>query len=265
MLDALILNRNLKKVTDALVKTLESNVRNIDFVAVIDSGSRSEEVSERTVTRADSTEAAIYGLRLNRGFNLGINWWLAERKESDWILLLPNDAELHHIDDLGLSQVMEQYPHAAAIYPISPDSGYEISLGDRRSGLIWNLQEGPVILSRHFCELLTKNASTVFDPQNFRGYLSFLELSLRAYANNFPIIGTANIAFRENETHLLSKAHLIGTEDLSQNLQLFVEEGERWLSIKYGLSDRWSFENLVRLAFEEFLKVNPCMKLEEVV
>lgn len=265
MLDVLILNRNLRQVTDALVDDLEKRLPSGALVGVIDSGSREAEISKHTVVGDSSISARVSGLRINRGFNLGISWWLTSRPHVGWVLLAPNDAEIVHWDQGKLEHLLQDSASAAAIYPVASGSGYDIALQPRDAGLLWNIQEGPIVLNRDFCELLTQQDSKVFDDNNFRGYLSFLELSLRAYANNLPIVATSSISFRENEEHLLTKSHLIGTEEMSQNLRLLVSEGEKWLANKYGFSDRWTFENMVRVVFDEFVRVNPNQHLEEIV
>lgn len=265
MLDILILNRNLKDVTDLLVADVKSRVSGNSLVGVIDSGSRDEEVSRHTVVQEDGLDAKLKGLRVNRGFNLGIDWWLRGNPQSDWLMLLPNDAEICRWESNSFERLLETDLALAAIYPIAPRSGYANALEPQESGLLWNIQEGPIVLSRKFCEMMVSGKSRVFDPENFRGYLSFLELSMRAYANNLAIAGTTLVSFSENEDHLLSKAHLIGTEEMSHNLKLLIEEGEDWLLSKYGLRDRWSMENIVRLLFDEYVRVNPGLGLREIV
>ena len=47
------------------------------------------------------------------------------------------------------------------------------------------------------------------------------------------------------------------TESFSLNKQLLISEGQKWLFKKYGIFDRWAFEKIIRLLYEEFLKVNP--------
>ena len=50
------------------------------------------------------------------------------------------------------------------------------------------------------------------------------------------------------------------TESYTLNKQLLIKEGEIWLLQKYGLLDRWSFETILRLIFDEFLLRNPTYK-----
>lgn len=265
MLDTLILNRNLADVTNVLVEQTRSFAPKDSFVGVIDSGSRPEEISPHTVVRDHTLEARIRGLRINRGYNLGIEWWLSNRKDVEWLLLMPNDSEVVSWSNLEFRASAESYNRVGAIFPIPPKSGYEEALGTRNHGLVWNLQEGPIALNRRFCESLVGPTSSVFDPDNFRGYLAFLELSLRCYAKNFAIVGTNALKFSEREDYLLSMYHLIGTEEVSENFRLLVQEGNEWLKTKYGFDSRWELENMVRLAFEEFIRTNPEVELKEIV
>jgi hypothetical protein len=255
-LDVLILNRNLKSVTDRLFDNFIDN-RHINIIGVIDSGSRDEEVSANTVVRDASIEALLHGLRINRGFNLGINWWRNQPTESSFLLLLPNDTELIEFDIDGLIRGLEGFRNIAAILPLSQNSPYTEILPESRLGLVWSINEGPILLSRKYVDFQSKCSSLVFDDNNFRGYLTFTELAIKSYANNFGILATDFISFRENESYLQTKHQLIGTEPLEDNARLLLDEGRVWLARKYGLSDGRSFELIARLLFEEYLRVHP--------
>ena len=112
---------------------------------------------------------------------------------------------------------------------------------------------------------IIKNQVKVWYPDNFRGYLSFMELALQIFSANIGLVATDLISFSENQSHLLHNHHLIGTEPIAKNLELLIEEGEKWLAHKHGLGDRWSFEMIARLAFEEFMRVNPELRFPALV
>jgi hypothetical protein len=78
--DVIILNRNLKAVTEQLVTHL-AKLDGIGGVYVADSGSTDTEVSSHTIARDDSEFARVNGLRINRGFNLGLLEWLKLQKQ----------------------------------------------------------------------------------------------------------------------------------------------------------------------------------------
>jgi len=254
-LDVLILNRNLKEVTDALVSNLYIQT-GVKFVGVIDAGSVSDQVSKHTVVKNSSIEAKSLGLRLNRGFNLGIDWWIHQSDRSDYLLLLPNDAEIASFDAPNLFSSLYSLRNqvkVAAVIPLSSDSPYLHILPEKRVGLGWSFNEGPIILNLEFIEFILQCGSEVFDSTNFRGYLSFVELALKVYANDFALVATDYLSFTENESHLQKHHELIITEQAQENARLLVMEGSAWLGKKYAVSDGICFENIVRLIFESFL------------
>lgn len=263
-IDVLILNRNLKSVSDRLANSLERYPL-VSQVHIIDAGSRDSEVSERTLV-ADRGELALaQGLRPSRGFNLGLDAWSHLENKASWVLLLPNDSELLNDDFDGLLMKIENIPEIVAAVPTSPESPYENLLDDNGVALGWNFHEGPLLLRSTFALNQLKNKGHFFDPQNFRGYCSFLELALQTYSQNYAIVSTNLVSFSENESHLLSNYELIGTEPLSENQRLLISEGERWLTSKYGYQDRRNLELVCRLVFEEFLSVHPTIVIPPAI
>lgn len=255
IVDVLILNRNLREVTDQLCADLKS-CNGVNFIGVIDAGSRNGEISEFTFAKDDSSISAQQGLRPNRGFSLGLAKWRELNSPADFVLLLPNDSILVEWGWDKLIKEIEGVTNVAAIVPLDPSNPYIDLLGDRKSGLAWNFHEGPILLNANFIRQVCKDDSDFFDPNNFRGYLNFIELALRAYVNNHAIIATQHILFRENTSLLLDSYDLIATEPQNENMQLLVFEGKQWLHKKYAIEDRWSFELIVRLLFDEFLRIN---------
>ena len=255
-IDVLILNRNLRSITDDLVRSMIIHDKNA-LVGVIDAGSRKEERSDFTVVSDESKFAAEHGLRINRGYNLGIKWWLTQTTSSDWLLLLPNDSEVVAWDSHILLRQLENLPNAVVVIPIAPTNPYIPLLGPLRLGLGWNFHEGPILLKRNYLENRTENQGQVFDEDNFRSYLSFIELSFQVYGDNKSVLATDLVSFVENESHLLSNSALIQTESYTENLELLVTEGEAWLRKKYGWEDRWPLEMAARALFERYLIMNP--------
>lgn len=257
-IDALILNRNLKNVTDILVSKLKSSDY-ISFCGVIDAGSRVDQISEFTVVSEQSTFTRDHGLRPNRGFEIGIDWWLQQDNTADWLLLLPNDSEIANFEIDKLLNIVSGLTQVVAIIPISPDNPYKEMLSRNRFSLGWNSHEGPILLKKSYLINRKEKFGYVFDSNNFRGYLSFIELALQIYANNYSMGFTDLVSFSENKEYLLEKFELIGTEPLNKNQELLINEGENWLGQKYGLEDRWTFELIVKLLFDEFFSVNPSL------
>jgi hypothetical protein len=262
--DVIILNRNLKAVTDQLVTHL-AKLDGIGGVYVADSGSTDTEVSSHTIARDDSEFARVNGLRINRGFNLGLLEWLKLQKHSEWVLLLPNDAELVSANLNDLLELAEGTSDIAAIIPITDDNPYSSLIQESGASLVWNIHEGPIMLRRNFVVDSFDLAGQVFDSSNFRSYASFLDLSFKIYASDRCIIATNLVRFRENKLHQLTKHTLIGTEPQDESLALLLAEGKKWMASKYGFTDRRNLELATRLLFEEFCIVHPEIEIKPAV
>ena len=263
-IDILILNRNMKVVTDNLVDHL-SQQPDVNFIGVIDSGSRSEEKSKWTFVGDDSEPVLETGLRPNRGYQLGLGSWIELNTGSEWVLLLPNDSELFSWNCEQLISQIEDCREIVAVIPLSPTNPYRTILPESRIALGWNFHEGPIIFRKDYVHNRICTNRPIFDTNNFRGYLSFIEVAIQAYANNLAIVGTDLISFSENKSHLIKSHSLIDTEPLEESYHKLILEGEQWLSAKYGLNDRWSFELICRLLFEEFMDVNPSFPFSPLV
>jgi hypothetical protein len=264
VVDVLILNRNMREVTDELVEKIKEYTE-VKQCLVVDAGSRESEVSRYTFVRDSSEKTIQLGLRPNKGFQLGLQKWVRSNNPAQWVLLLPNDSEIVQWNMSQLLVELASSKEIVAVVPIAPANPYKGMLPESRIAFGWNFHEGPLLLRRDFVEHRLNNQGYVLDPENFRGYLSFIELALQIFAANKGLVATDLISFSENQSHLLHNHHLIGTEPIAQNLELLIKEGEKWLAHKHGLEDRWSFEMLTRLAFEEFLQVNPELRFPALV
>lgn len=254
--DVIILNRNLRVVTDALADSLNV-ISEVHQVYVVDSGSAKGEVSALTFVRDDSQLAIANGLRINRGFNLGLSTWLTLESDSTWVLLLPNDSELVFADFPSLLGVASRTPELVAILPTSQDNAYAPLIDETGIALAWNFHEGPLLVRSDFVRAQLMRGATLFDSANFRGFASFLELSFQVYASDRCLGVTNLIQFKENTSHLLTQHALIGTEPQEENLSKLIQEGKEWLVSKYGFSDRRNLELATRLLFEEFCIGHP--------
>lgn len=255
-MDCIVLNRNLRQVTDRLCDQLEtySVVRRC---FVVDAGSTEDEVSKRTIARDASPDAISNGLRPNRGFNLGIKAWL-DSEIADWVLLLPNDSEVSNFDAQRLLSELRSQTNIVAVVPISEKSPYNHLLLDKELALAWNVNEGPILIRSDYLRgAYEQPGFELFDSENFRGYCSFLDLALKIYSTNQGLSITNAISFRENTKYTISHFELMRTEPYEENIRLMLEEGKLWLTRKYGYSDRRNLEQVVRLAFEEFVRSNP--------
>jgi hypothetical protein len=259
---AIILNRNLGKVCDALRSDLLS--KGIQDVVVIDSSTDQSLQSKFVTIGAVDQNAIEHGYRINRGFNLGLNYAL-ENYEFDWIFCLPVDTKIIDLDLDAFDMESVNYPKIMAYTLPEKDNPY-LPIIKGSIGLVWNVLEGPILLKY---ELVSKfkfeNTVQLFDNDNFRAYMSFKELALRIYSSNFAFGIYGKFLVEEREELLLSFSELMKTESFSVNKQMLISEGEKWLFKKYGIFDRWSFETIVRLLFEEFLRVNPSYKVIDLL
>lgn len=254
---AVILNRNLGRKCD----DLRNELLEIGFseIVIVDSSPDPILQSEYITIKANDANSIKRGLRINRGFNLGINY-AVKNYNPDWILCLPVDSQIIKIDLKNFEKEAFLYPKIVAYSMINPNHPY-LSLLKSNIGLVWNIEEGPIFLKSSFLKNFEyKNKITLFDNHNFRSYLSFKEIALRIYGNDKSIGIYKSFLIEEREEYLLNFAELMKTESYSLNKELLIKEGEIWLRQKYGLFDRWSFETILRLIFDEFLLRNPDYK-----
>ncbi len=254
---AVILNRNLGKECDSLrEKLLEVGFSEI---VIVDSSPDLNLQSAHITIKADDANSIKKGLRINRGFNLGIDH-VIKNYDSDWILCLPTDSRIIKLDLENFEKESDLYPKIVAYSMINPNHPY-LSLLKRNIGLAWNIEEGPILLKSSFLKNFEySNKIKFFDDLNFRGYESFKEVAFRIYGNDKGIGIYKSFLIEEREEFLLNFSELMRTENISLNKELLINEGKLWLSQKYGLFDRWSFEVIIRLIFNEFLLRNPTYK-----
>jgi hypothetical protein len=251
---AIILNRNLGEVCDELRRKLLS--QGISDVIIVDSSTDVTLQSKFVTIKAQDKEALKLGFRINRGFNLGLNYAL-ENYEFDWVFCIPVDTEIIELDLQSFEVKSKQFSKIVA-YTLPERNNPYLTILKGDIGLVWNIPEGPILLKRDFiAQYKTENSFLLFDDKNFRAYLSFKELALKIYSANFAIGVYSKFLVAEREELLLNYSELMKTESYSLNKQLLISEGKKWLFQKYGIFDKWAFETLVRLAHDEFLLRNP--------
>ena len=250
-----IVNRNLGKVCDLLIENLTNF--GINQFEVVDASSDINLRSKNATCIPVSEEITAKGLRINRGFNIGISAAIRNSNNS-WILCLPVDTEIEKFELESLMSSLNDFPKVVAVLPLESNSAYLPLLKEEKVGLVWNISEGPILLKRDFVLKFQENEiNSLFDDSNFRGYLSFIELALRIYGNDHGIFITKDLVFKEREDYLLNFSELLKTEPLEINKYLLISEGKKWLYEKYGFFDRWSLERLAQLSFNDFLNSNP--------
>jgi len=199
------------------------------------------------------------GLRFGRGMNLGLKWRDQLEDQNPWVLMLPVDTDIVDWNMSKLLSIVETEPALAAVKPLEPGSPFIELLGEQRVSAAWHLEEGPWLVRDSFIQQQrSRNAARdFFDHDNFRGYLTSLELSFRAYANGWWVAATDLVLLSENESLLVDRAELIHTEPIDVNRRLLLEEGIAWLRSKYGIDDPWSYAQLVRLLHDRFVIEHP--------
>jgi glycosyltransferase involved in cell wall biosynthesis len=251
---AIILNRNLGKECDVLRNTLLS--KGVSDVIIVDSSTTPSLQSEFITIRPTDDSTIEHGYRINRGFNLGLNYAI-DNYTFDWIFCLPVDTQIIEMNLSAFDLDSKQFPKIVA-YTLPESNNPYLPLIKNDIGLVWNILEGPILLSY---ELVSKykveNSVSLFDNENFRGFLSFKELALRIYSANLAVGIYNKFLVSEREELLLTYSELMRTESFSLNKQLLISEGGKWLFKKYGIFDRWAFETIIRLLHDEFLLCNP--------
>lgn len=259
MISFIVLNRNLGQVCDDLCNQIKKIWSSDVGIVVVDCSTSDSLASTSISIRVETKEAILSGLRFNRGMNIGITYLLENGIENEWMCLVPVDTEILQVDPSKLISDLNLIKDLVAVKPLSEGSPYEELVSPEGISLGWNFEEGPWIIKTSFIkeQVAMSKDGDFFDSQNFRGYLTSLEIAFRAYANGKCIGITKNLVVRENEDHLLEKAALIATEPMEENQNLLLSEGISWLNSKYKISDPWSFAQLVRLLYENYLLENP--------
>ena len=255
---AVILNRNMGEVCDALrIVLLKQGI--MEVIVVDSSTDQSLESKFKTIGAIDNN-ALEHGYRINRGFNIGLTYAM-DNYEFDWIFCFPVDTEIIEFDLNQFEIDSKKFPKIMA-YTLPEKNDPYLPMINNKIGLVWNILEGPILLNyKLVSRFKNEHAVSLFDNENFRAFLSFKELAFKIYSSNFAIGIYNGFLVTEKEELLLTFSELMKTESFSLNKQLLISEGEKWLFSKYGIFDRWAFETIVRLLYEEFLKVNPEYKV----
>ena len=261
----IILNRNLPKVTDKLVSHLKKyNGKYSDFF-VLESGSDKKNLSKNYTWWANEPSIKKNGLRFFRGMNYALRKLYDENKfhKYDAFFLLTNDSEfekkplikklLEHLDNdekLGL------------ISPCSKKWGEKKVIPKNGIKYFWFLYDNVLFIRRKFMEEIINLSKPgfknfLFDGSNFRGYGLESELVAKAYINHWAAAITSSVWREENEKHLLNYSHLIKTDNFDKNLDLYIDEGKKWMKRKYGFSSKWSMNMYTKTFYDKFFEYYP--------
>jgi len=260
-----LLNRNLPKVTDRLCDHIDKFDGDLTDIFVVEAGSDEGKLSRHTSWHADWPEAKANGLRYPRGMNYGLSQIYKQGgfEQYDAFFLLTNDTEFEKVPVLhSLIEELQQHPRVGILSPCSRRWGERLLLGEQQTKYFWYIHNTAFLLRREFVECVIDFESPdhmkfLFDGDNFRGYGAESELIAKGYANDWASAITTKVWAEENESHLIKKSDLIKTETYEENLQLYVEEGTRWMRKKYGFNSLWSLQMYVKLFYDLFFQFHP--------
>lgn len=264
----IILNRNLKEVTDKLYEHLKKYDGSDTDIYVLEAGSDKDKISRYCTWHANSDDIINDGLRYSRGMNYALLNLYKEKKwkKYDCFFLITNDTEFSNSKTIKpLSDIIAKHKKVGILSPCSSRWGEKLLLEKEHIKYFWFIHNNALILRRAFIEdiMETENPNYlnfVFDGTNFRGYFSESELIAKAYANDWAAAITSEVFAEENETYLLKKSDLIKTSNYDENIKLYIQEGLVWLKRKYGFNSRWSMNQYVKGFYDIFFEHNPHLK-----
>jgi len=263
---AIIINRNLPKITDQLDKNLAkfNDNKSLDLF-VLESGSKKKYISKYTTWHACTKKIQKRGLRYYGGINYALNNLYNEKKfhNYDAYIFIANDVLF---TDYGITskikKILNKHKRIGILSPCEKSWGeYKVIDNKEKLKYFWFIHSPVYIMRKEFIDDI-KNTSKnsyknfLFDGSNFRGYGLESELIMKAYSNNWAAAITRNILFKEDENLLITKHETIKTENYSLNTKLYIEEGFRWMKKKYGFQSQWSMQMLVRGFYNQFFNNN---------
>ena len=266
----IILNRNLPKETNKLVEHLIKYDKFFTDIFVIEAGSEENNLS-KYYTWYNKTNAVMKnGLRYARGMNYGLVQLLNENKWEDYnsFFLITNDTKLPDKQNTieTLQKLLNKHPRVGIMSPCSKKWGENKLIGINSTKYFWFIHNNAYFLRKEFVDQIINRDKPdymdfLFDGKNFRGYLAESEVIAKAYANDWAAAITTNVFAEEDETLLLDKSTIIKTETYSENIKLYIEEGLKWIHLKYGFNSRWQMMQYVKLFYDQFFEYYPeCKK-----
>ena len=269
----IILNRNLPKETDTLVEHLKKNDGDFTDIFVIEAGSDKNNLSKYCTWHLETEEVLKYGLRYSRGMNYGLlKLWL----DSSWkryssFFLITNDTKFPNNQNTikALQEIQTEYPKVGILSPCSKKWGERNLIGTDSLKYFWFIHNNAYFLNKELVEQLmnTENPSYMnflFDGNNFRGYLQESEIIAKTYANDWAAAITTKVYAEEDETYLLDRNKLIKTEPYEKNLELYVDEGLKWVKKKYGFNNRWQMMQYSQLFYNKFFEYYPEERINKI-
>ena len=269
----IILNRNLPKETDKLVEHLMKFDNDHADIFVVEAGSDKDNLSKYCTWHVDTEEVVKHGMRYSRGMNYGLLqlWNSNDWDKYDSFFLITNDTRFPSKQETvkTLRQLLVDSPKVGIVSPCSERWGEKALIGNNSLKYFWFIHNNAYFFRKELVEQLMNAINPtymdfLFDGDNFRGYLSESEIIAKAYANDWAVAITTKVYAEEDESYLLDKNKLIKTESYQQNLQLYVDEGLRWIKKKYGFNSKWQMMQYSKLFYDKFFDYCPKEKINKI-
>ena len=269
----IILNRNLPEETDTLVEHLKKYDGDLTDIFVVEAGSDKNNLSKYCTWHVETEEAVKHGMRYSRGMNYGLLklWKEGDWKKYDSFFLITNDTKFPKNQNTikTLQKIQKKHPKIGVLSPCSQRWGEKYLIGPDSLKYFWFIHNNAYFLRKDMMvQLINTDDPTyidfLFDGNNFRGYLSESEIIAKAYANDWAAAITTKIYAEEDESYLFDKSKLIKTESYEENLQLYVDEGLKWIKKKYGFNSRWQMMQYSQLFYEKFFEYYPEEKSKKI-
>jgi hypothetical protein len=269
----IILNRNLPKETNKLVEHLIKFDNDHADIFVVEAGSDKDRLSKYCTWHVNTREIMKHGMRYSRGMNYALLqlWNGNDWEKYDSFFLITNDTKFPNNQETvkTLRQLLIDNPKVGIVSPCSERWGEKALIGNDSLKYFWFIHNNAYFLRKDLVEQLMNSINPtymdlLFDGDNFRGYLSESELIAKAYANDWAAAITTKAFSEEDESYLLDKSNLIKTESYQQNLQLYVDEGLKWVKKKYGFNSRWQMMQYSKLFYDKFFDYCPEEKINKI-
>ena len=269
----IVLNRNLPKETNNLVEHLMKFDDEYTDIFVVEAGSDKNNLSKYCTWHVDSNEINEHGMRYSRGMNYGLlQLWKSKKwEEYDSFFLITNDTKLPSNQNTisTLQALMIENKRVGIISPCSNKWGEKDLIGVNSLKYFWFIHNNAYFFRKELVDQLihTDNPSFMdflFDGENFRGYLSESEIIAKSYANDWAAAITTKVFSEEDESYLLDKSQLIKTESFEENIQLYVDEGLKWIKRKYGFNSKWQMIQYSKLFYDKFFEYYPEERIKKL-
>ena len=230
-------------------------------------------LSKYCTWHVEDEEVVKHGLRYLRGMNYGLLklWKEGKWEKYDSFFLLTNDTKFPKKQNTikALQKILEEHPKIGILSPCSKRWGEKYLIGPDSLKYFWFIHNNAYFLRKDMMvQLINTDDPTyidfLFDGNNFRGYLSESEIIAKAYANDWAAAITTKIYAEEDESYLLDKSSIIKTESYEENLQLYFDEGLKWIKKKYGFNSRWQMMQYSQLFYEKFFEYYPEEKVRKI-